>query len=147
MRPLSTAQAAHCLGIVDRNAPVVIGRLAAALGISVHVGRGRVQRWSPGQVVAMAVLRALEADSGTLERWADGAALVGDAFDGGERATYLIVAADGECKVVLDELGARNRHVGARIVRDVTRSAEAVRIVRLRPILDRVESWIAEHAA
>jgi hypothetical protein len=150
VRTLSTAQTARCLEIPDSDAITTVTHLARMLDLPSREGDDvSVRSWTAGDVVAMAVLCALAEDGAISPRWADGAATVGDAFDKGEKPSFLITRGDGEFAVVLDEVGPTDRleRTVARIIEDVTSNALALRIVCLRPIVSRVSDWIDTHAA
>jgi len=151
VRKLSTVQAARCLGVAESDAVTTFTHLARMLDLPGDAaGTDASHRtWTPGDVVAVAVLFAFAENGVVAQRWADGAVTVGDAFDKGEKPSYLITRGDGEFAVVLDEVGPTDRHerTVARIIDDVASNALALRVVCLRPILSRVTEWIDTHAA
>jgi hypothetical protein len=134
MDMLTTLQAAQVVGIDPRNAGVMVGRLARALdGPSSNEHVVRV-RWSPGAVVAMAVLRSLDPHVMNPERWAAGAAHVGDAHERGLCPTYLVTAGGPDYGVVLDAEGAERATV--RVVTRLAESGRVARVVRVTPIIE-----------
>ena len=85
MDVLTTAQAARVAGIDERNASVMVPRLVGALeDASAPPALGR-DLWSAGEVIAVAVLRALDPHGAHPEQWAEGATRVVSA--GGRRET------------------------------------------------------------
>jgi hypothetical protein len=139
MELLTTVQAARVVGIDPRNAGVMIPRLAGALDARAanrHAPNDRVVRvrWSPGVVLAMAVIRALDPHGINPERWADGAGHVGDAHERGLCPTYLVTAGGTDYGVVLDADDAERTAVA--VASRFARERRAARIVRVAPIVE-----------
>jgi hypothetical protein len=139
MQMLTTAQAARVVGIDPRNAGVMIPRLACALdarAATQHPANDRVVRvrWSPGAVVAMAVIRALDPHGISPERWADGAGHVGDAHERGLCPAYLVTAGGSDYGVVLDAEEADRAAVGV-----ASRFAAERCVARVVPVAPIVE--------
>jgi hypothetical protein len=135
---LTTAQAARVAGIDERNAPVMIPRLVAALddpAAAPPVDRP-VDReiWSAGEVIAIAVVRALDPHGTHPEQWAAGAARVGEAHGRGLCPAYFVTAGDGEYRIVLDDDGA-----DLTVARLVTRLAAGGRVARVVPVAPIIE--------
>ena len=103
---LTTAQAARVAGIDERNAPAMVPRLVGALtndAVADPVGR---EVWSAGEVIAIAVVRALDPHGAHPEQWATGAARVGAAHERGLCPAYFVTAGGADYSIVLDDEGA-----------------------------------------
>ncbi|MET1000322.1 MAG: hypothetical protein ABWZ15_00800 [Acidimicrobiia bacterium] len=126
---LTDAQAAEVVGVDARVAPVHLANLSDALG-----RRPTRDRWASETVVAMAAIRELDPRGGHPERWADGARTAGDAHGRGLAPAYLVTAGGDDFGVVLD-----SDHVerdAARAAMHLAEVGRAVRVVRLRPIIE-----------
>ena len=135
---LTTAQAARVAGIDERNAPAMIPRLVAALedpATAPPVGRpGDRDVWSAGEVIAIAVVRALDPHGAHPEQWAAGAARVGEVHARGLCPAYFVTAGDGDYRIVLDDDGA-----DLTVARLVTRMAAGGRVARVVPVAPIIE--------
>jgi hypothetical protein len=146
MRRLSILQAARVVGIDPSNARAMLPRLTrtlnSELGGQSDLGGparddvGTRRSWSPGEVVAMAVMRALDAHDVNPGRWATGAAHAGDAHERGLCPVYLVTAGGPEYAVVLDSDGAERAVI--EFVRRLSAAGPAVRVVPLAPIVEHV---------
>jgi hypothetical protein len=103
---LTTAQAARVAGIDERNASAMVPRLVGALeGASAPPPVGR-DMWSAGEVIAIAIVRALDPHGARPEQWAEGAARVGAAHERGLCPAYFVSAGGSDYGIVLDDDGA-----------------------------------------
>ena len=128
---LSTAQAARVVGIDAHNAWVMVPRLARALSPREHAPR---ITWSAGEVVAMAAVRALDPHAVHPERWAAGAARVGDAHERGLCPVYLVTAGALDYAILLDDDAAERAAV--ELSRRMAASGAVVRLVPITPIVE-----------
>ena len=128
---LSTAQAARVAGIDAHNAWVMVPRLARALAPRDDAPR---ITWTAGEVVAMAVMRALDPHAVHPERWAAGAARVGDAHERGLCPAYLVTAGASDYAILLDDDGAERAAVD--ILAGMAASGAVVRLVPITPIVE-----------
>ena len=131
VQKLSTAQAARVAGIDAHNAWVMVPRLARTL--APHDDAPRI-RWTAGEVVAMAVMRTLDPHAVHPERWAAGAARVGDAHERGLCPAYLVTAGASDYAILLDDDGAECAAVG--ILARMAASGAVVRLVPITPIVE-----------
>ena len=128
---LSTAQAARVAGIDAHNAWVMVPRLAHALAPRDDAPR---ITWAPGEVVAMAVMRALDPHAVHPERWATVAARVGDAHERGLCPTYLVTTGASDYAILLDDDGAERAAV--EVLARMATSGAVVRLVPITPIVE-----------
>jgi hypothetical protein len=131
---LTTAQAARVAGIDERNASVMVPRLAAALGNAAAppaVGR---DLWSAGEVIAIAIVRALDPHGAHPEQWVEGAARVGAAHERGLCPAYFVSAGGTDFGIVLDDDGA-----DLAAARLVLRMAAEGRVGRVVPVASIIE--------
>jgi hypothetical protein len=128
---LSTAQAARVAGIDAHNAWVMVPRLARAIS-----SRDAVPRitWSAGEVVAMAVVRALDPHAVHPERWAAGAVRVGEAHERGLCPAYLVTAGASDYAILLDDDGAERAAI--EVLARLAASDCVVRVVPITPIVE-----------
>lgn len=130
---LTTAQAARVAGIDERNASVMVPRLVGALEGAAAPPVGR-DVWSAGEVIAIAIVRALDPHGAHPEQWAEGAARVGAAHERGLCPAYFISAGGTAYGIVLDDEGA-----DLAAARLVLRMAVDGRVGRVVPIAGIIE--------
>ena len=82
----------------------------------------------------MAVIRALDPHAVHPERWAVGAARVGDAHERGLCPTYLVTAGASDYAILLDDDGAERAAVD--ILAGMAASGAVVRLVPITPIVE-----------
>ena len=131
---LTTAQAARVAGIDERNAPAMVPRLIGALtndAVDDPVGR---EVWSAGEVIAIAVVRALDPHGAHPEPWATGAARVGAAHERGLCPAYFVTAGGADYSIVLDDEGADI--AAARLVTRLAAEGRVARVVPIAPIIE-----------
>jgi hypothetical protein len=130
---LTTTQAARVAGIDECNARVLVPRLVAALD-SAAPGVEDRELWSAGEVIAIAVVRALDPHGVHVERWADGATGVADAHGRGLCPAYLVTAGGAAFAILLDDDGADV--AAARLLMRLAGSGRAARVVAVTPIVE-----------
>ncbi len=103
---LTTAQAARVAGIDEHNASVMVPRLVGALEDAAAPPPFGRDAWSAGEVIAIAIVRALDPHGAHPEQWAEGAARVGAAHERGLCPAYFVSAGGTDYGIVLDDDGA-----------------------------------------
>lgn len=134
---MRTSDAAHVLGCNSR----VVTRLAYALGITQPIGAGSAHIWSPGDVLSMAVFRALDSH----DRYADGARQAGWALDADARPCFLVTRGGPENLVVCEtDLAGQAEEILAEVLLQASDAGCAVRVVRLRPMIESLAPFVRE---
>ena len=104
---------------------------------------GNADAWSPGDVLAVMVLRALDGKA----TYAEGARKCGEALDAGYPPAYLVTRGGSENVVVIDdgdELQVQSTVAG--ILLQASDAGAPVQVVKLRPMVQKLEPWIRELA-
>lgn len=137
---MRTPEIAKLLGQGERN----VTRLAYALGLASPIGSGNSHAWSPGDVLAMLTLVALNGPTGG-EQYVEGALKCGEALDAGYPPAYLVTRGGTENVVVLEsESPAQTDEMVAALLLQASDAGSAVRVVKLRPMVKALGPWLAE---
>jgi hypothetical protein len=130
---LTTAQAGRVAGIDERNAHVMVPRLVGVLDGAATHNEDR-ELWSAGEVIAIAVVRALDPHGVHAELWAEGATRVGDAHSRGLCPAYLVTAGGAAFGILFDDEGADV--AAARLLMRLAGAGRVVRVVAVAPIVE-----------
>jgi hypothetical protein len=131
---LTTAQAAIVAGIDVHNAAAMVPRLARTVRKGHDAAVDGDQEWSAGEVVAIAVVRALDPHCTNPETWAAGAGQVGAAHERGLCPVYLVTAGGPDYCVVLD--GDAADRTAVRAVGELVARGQCARVVPVTPIVE-----------
>jgi hypothetical protein len=134
MKRLSTSQAAQVVGIDPGNAHAMLPELARCVGPGEATAGGARRTWTAGEVLAMAIVRALDPHGVNPDRWAPGARHVRDAHERGLLPAYLVTAGGEDVAIVLDGDGAER--ATAEIAVRVCSGGPAARVVPVAPIIE-----------
>jgi hypothetical protein len=128
---LTTAQAARVAGIDERNAPAMVPRLVGTLA---HRHVENRDEWSAGEVLAIAVVRALDPHGTNPGQWAEGATRVGAAHERGLCPAYLVTAGGADFGIVLDDEAGERTTV--ELLGKLVRRRGLARVVPIAPIVE-----------
>lgn len=143
---MRTVDAAKVLRVEQRT----ITRLRDRAGLAAPIGSGSAYRWSPGDVVAMFIVKELDGPdrqgSGGMEsQWAEGARKVGEAVDSGFPPAFLLTRGGSENVVVLEsEHPDATDEMLAELLTQASDAGAVIRVVPLRRFLRRLAPWMHE---
>lgn len=124
-----------------------VARLRDRVGLTAPVGQGNRHSWSPGDALAMHIVRELgRAQQGSAEsKWAEGARKCGEAVDNGYCPAYLVTRGGPENVVVIEtENPKQTDEMLGELLLQASDAGAAVRVVKLRTIVRKLEPWIRE---